>query len=201
MIQKEDIVIRVAGESGDGSTATGEMLAQAAARSGLHVFTFRTTPAEIKGGPVMFQVRASNSPVRSMGDAVDVLFAFNREAWDLHHADLASNAVLLYDPEEFELPTEFRGVAYPVPIGAIAQEVGNRRGKNVAALGVVAALFGLGLNKLEDIVRAKLGKKSRLAREQPGSVARRYCLCSAAGETRSVLDGVGRRTRTLRDDR
>lgn len=162
MIKKDDIVIRVAGESGDGSTATGEMLAQAAARSGLHVFTFRTTPAEIKGGPVMFQVRASNNPVRSQGDAVDVLFAFNQEAWDLHHQDLAPDGALLYDAEEFTPPASYAGAAYPVPIGQIAQEAGGRRGKNVAALGVAAALFGLGLTRLEDIVRAKLGKKADL---------------------------------------
>lgn len=162
MIQKEDLVIRVAGESGDGSNATGEMLAQAAARSGLHVFTFRTTPAEIKGGPVMVQVRASNAPVRSMGDAVDVLFAFNQEAWDLHHAAMARNAVLLYDPDELTPPADFHGIAYPIPINRLAQEAGNRRGKNVAAMGVVATLFGLGSNKLEDIVRAKLGKKADL---------------------------------------
>jgi 2-oxoglutarate ferredoxin oxidoreductase subunit alpha len=159
MIKKDDLVIRVAGESGDGSTATGEMLAQAAARSGLHVFTFRTTPAEIKGGPVMFQVRASNEPVRSQGDWVDVLFAFNQEAWDLHHADMSPRGVLLYDADEFTPPITFAGVAYPVPIGKLAQEAGNRRGKNVVAMAVVAALFGLGRNKLEDIVRAKLGKK------------------------------------------
>jgi 2-oxoglutarate/2-oxoacid ferredoxin oxidoreductase subunit alpha len=160
MIKKDDLVIRVAGESGDGSTATGEMLAQAAARSGLHVFTFRTTPAEIKGGPVMFQVRASNAPVRSQGDAVDVLFAFNQEAWDLHHGAMAPGGVLLYDSEEFTPPEGFTGVAYAVSIGQIAQEAGGRRGKNVVALGVVAALFGLGLTKLEDIVRVKLGKKA-----------------------------------------
>ncbi|NTW97126.1 MAG: 2-oxoacid:acceptor oxidoreductase subunit alpha [Oscillochloris sp.] len=159
MIQKDDLVIRVAGESGDGSSATGEMLAQAAARSGLHVFTFRTTPAEIKGGPVMFQVRASNNPVRSMGDAVDVLFAFNQEAWKLHHQSLAANPVLLFDPEECTLPESYTGIAYPVPIGKIANEAGNRRGKNVVAMGVVAGMFGLGLSKLEDIVQAKLGKK------------------------------------------
>jgi 2-oxoglutarate ferredoxin oxidoreductase subunit alpha len=172
-IVKEDLVIRVAGESGDGSSATGEMLAQAAARSGLHVFTFRTTPAEIKGGPVMFQVRASNAPVRSMGDAVDVLFCFNQEAWDLHHAAMGPNAVLLYDADEFAPPADFPGIAYPAPIGKIAQAAGNKRGKNVAALGLVAALFGLGSNKLEDIVRAKLGKKleyldSNLAALQAG---------------------------------
>lgn len=160
MMKKDDLVIRVAGESGDGSTATGEMLAQAAARSGLHVFTFRTTPAEIKGGPVMFQVRSSLEPVRSMGDAVDVLFAFNQEAWDLHHASMSPSAVLLYDSDEFAPPASFTGVAYPVPIGTIAQQAGNKRGKNVAALGVAAALFGLGLSKLEEIVTTKLGKKA-----------------------------------------
>lgn len=162
MIQKEDLIIRVAGESGDGSSATGEMLALTAARSGLHVFTFRTTPAEIKGGPVMFQVRASNAPVRSMGDAVDVLFAFNQEAWDLHHAALAPKSVLLYDPDEFQLPTDFHGIAYAVPINWLAQAAGNRRGKNVAALGIVASLFGIGSSKLEDIVRSKLGSKTEL---------------------------------------
>jgi 2-oxoglutarate ferredoxin oxidoreductase subunit alpha len=159
---KEDLIIRVAGESGDGSNATGEMLAQAAARSGLYVFTFRTTPAEIKGGPVMVQVRASNTPVRSMGDAVDVLFAFNQEAWDLHHQDMAPNAVLLYDPDEFTPPEDFTGIRYPIPINALAVQAGNKRGKNVAALGAVASLFGIGAARLEDIVRAKLGKKADL---------------------------------------
>jgi 2-oxoglutarate/2-oxoacid ferredoxin oxidoreductase subunit alpha len=161
-MDKDDIVIRVGGESGDGSSATGEMLAQAAAKSGLRVFTFRTTPAEIKGGPVMFQVRASNAMVRSMGDAVDVLFAFNAEAWDLHHADLAPDGVLLYDPDEFTPPPSFTGISYPIPINQIANDTGNKRGKNVAALGAVATLFGLGAGSLEAIVRAKLGKRADL---------------------------------------
>ncbi|MEI7646410.1 MAG: 2-oxoacid:acceptor oxidoreductase subunit alpha [Chloroflexales bacterium] len=201
MIQKEDLIIRVAGESGDGSNAAGEMLAQAAARSGLHVFTFRTTPAEIKGGPVMFQVRASNAPVRSMGDAADVLFAFNQEAWDLNRQSLAHNAVLLFDPEAWTPPADFRGVTYPVPIGKIALAAGNRRGKNVVALGVVAALFGLGLTRLEDIVRAKLGKKieyleSNLAAAQAGVVyaqslvkADRFWIESTGDHERYVMTG------------
>jgi 2-oxoglutarate ferredoxin oxidoreductase subunit alpha len=47
-----------------------------------------------------------------------------------------------------------------VPIGKLAVQTGNRRGKNVVALGVVAAMFGIGLTRLEDIVRVKLGKKA-----------------------------------------
>lgn len=156
---KDDLVFRVAGDSGDGSNATGEMLAQACARSGLYVFTFRTTPAEIKGGPVMFQVRASNKPLYTMGDAIDVLFAFNQEAWDLHHDDLAANAAVLYDSDAFSLPSDYTGLCYAVPINRLAHENGDRRGKNVVALGVTATLFGLRSEKLIDIVRRRLGKK------------------------------------------
>ena len=42
-----DEVIRVAGESGEGVISTGELVAQAAARAGYHVVTFKTYPAEI----------------------------------------------------------------------------------------------------------------------------------------------------------
>src|SRR5437773_2078036 len=83
-------------------------------------FTIRTTPAEIKGGPVMVQVRASSEPLHSMGDAVDVLFAFNQEAWDLHHDHLGTNAVLLYDPREFVPPADYTGLRYAVPISSLA---------------------------------------------------------------------------------
>ena len=45
-----DLVIRVAGESGEGIQSTGILLAQATARGGFHVITYWTVPAEIKGG-------------------------------------------------------------------------------------------------------------------------------------------------------
>ncbi len=40
-----DIVIRVAGESGEGIQSTGILLAQAVARGGFHVITYWTVPA------------------------------------------------------------------------------------------------------------------------------------------------------------
>ena len=68
-----DLTVRVGGDSAAGGiVTTGEVFARIAAVSGLEVYTTRTIPAEIKGGPVMFQVRASNAPVRSQGDVVAV---------------------------------------------------------------------------------------------------------------------------------
>jgi len=47
-----DVIIRIAGEGGDGVISCGELLAQAAARTAYHVFTFVTYPAEMRGGYV-----------------------------------------------------------------------------------------------------------------------------------------------------
>ena len=48
------MVIRLAGESGEGVISSGDILTQAAARGGYWTQTFRTYPAEIKGGPCMY---------------------------------------------------------------------------------------------------------------------------------------------------
>ena len=46
-----EVTIRIGGESGEGTISGGDILALAAARWGYHVYTFRTFPAEILGGP------------------------------------------------------------------------------------------------------------------------------------------------------
>ena len=86
---RDDITVRLAGESGEGVISSGDILTTGAARTGYWALTFRTYPAEIKGGPCMYQVRVGVDAVRSQGDAVDLLICFNQEAFDLHHHELA----------------------------------------------------------------------------------------------------------------
>src|SRR5713101_2977742 len=68
-----EVTIRIGGESGEGTISGGDILALASARWGYHVYTFRTFPAEILGGPCLFQVRIGDHPINSMGDYADVL--------------------------------------------------------------------------------------------------------------------------------
>ena len=83
-----EVTIRIGGESGEGTISGGDILALAAARWGYHVYTFRTFPAEILGGPCLFQVRISDQHVKSMGDYPDVLICLNQEAYDRNIGDL-----------------------------------------------------------------------------------------------------------------
>ena len=61
----DTVVIRIGGEGGEGTTTLGDIFTRLAARSGLEVFSFRTYPAEIKGGQVLYQVRLGMDRVLS----------------------------------------------------------------------------------------------------------------------------------------
>jgi 2-oxoglutarate/2-oxoacid ferredoxin oxidoreductase subunit alpha len=155
----ETLLLRMGGESGiDNAISAGDVLTLAVARSGYHVHTFRTYPAEIKGGPVMFQLRTGVRPVPSLGDQLDILLAFNQEAWDLHHEALRPDGVLIYDPGEHEAPDGFKGTAYGIPLDRIARDLNLRKGKNLVALGALSALFGFDFQQLQATVKDKWGK-------------------------------------------
>ena len=90
------IVIRVAGEGGEGTITLGDLLTRVAAYSGLEVYSFRTYPAEIRGGQVMYQTRLGLSRVMTEGDEANVLVAMNRHAWPDERGDLRQGAALSY---------------------------------------------------------------------------------------------------------
>ncbi len=155
----ENLVIRIGGESGEGIITAGDLLTLAAARCGYYVHTFRTYPAEIRGGPVRFQLRVGVKPVPSLGDRLDILVAFNKEAWQLHGSELKPDGVLVYDSEAFQAPDSFTGTRYPLPFTRLFKELNMRRGKNVLVLGAVSGLFDFAFHCLDAVVAEKLGRK------------------------------------------
>ena len=160
---KNDIIIRIGGEGGEGVISTGDMFTTGAARTGFHVFTFRTYPAEIKGGHAWYQIRVSDKPVLSIGDGVDVLIAFDSEAYERHVGDVHEQGVVIYDPDRATVRESNGRVMYPVPLQRIAREkLDFQRGKNVLTLGIMAGLFGLDPASLEDLVRSRLKRRAEL---------------------------------------
>ena len=107
VVIRDDITVRLAGESGEGVISGGDILTTGAARTGYWALTFRTYPAEIKGGPCMYQVRVGVDEVHSQGNAVDLLMCFNQEAFDLHHHELAADGHIVCDAESVKVTPEF----------------------------------------------------------------------------------------------
>jgi 2-oxoglutarate ferredoxin oxidoreductase subunit alpha len=156
-----EVTIRIGGESGEGTISGGDILALASARWGYHVYTFRTFPAEILGGPCMFQVRIGEHPIKSMGDYADVLICLNKEAYDRNISDLRPGGVLMYDPADFTPDTD-EHITYPVPFNEIARkEVQLFQTKNMVMLGAISGLFGPPIEAIIQVVQSKLSKSRK----------------------------------------
>jgi 2-oxoglutarate/2-oxoacid ferredoxin oxidoreductase subunit alpha len=103
-----DLVIRFAGDSGDGMQLTGDRFTSVSALFGNDLSTFPEFPAEIRApagtlaGVSSFQVRISDHEISTPGDAPTVLVAMNPAALkaDLHH--LVPGGIVIINTDTFD---------------------------------------------------------------------------------------------------
>jgi 2-oxoglutarate/2-oxoacid ferredoxin oxidoreductase subunit alpha len=155
-----DFTLRIAGESGEGVITIGETIARIAAREGLNLITFRTFPAEIKGGPCMIQLRLSERRVGTHGEKVDCLVTLNQTALDENLADLKDHGILLSDAACDLPPGPSKRTIYQFPFERIAvREIGSRIAKNIVVLGALCALLNLPKNRIEELLAERFARK------------------------------------------
>ncbi|MDI6868176.1 MAG: 2-oxoacid:acceptor oxidoreductase subunit alpha [Coprothermobacterota bacterium] len=159
-MEKVDLVVRIGGESGEGIIVAGEILTLACARASFEVYTYRAYPAEVRGGHSMFQMRAANAPIFSAGDLVDILVALNQEAYDRHYSTLKKGGVLVYDPESVQPHDREDLILYSCPLKDLAlNQVQAIQTKNIVTVGVLAELFSIPQDKLEEVIQERFGSK------------------------------------------
>ncbi|MDH5642869.1 MAG: 2-oxoacid:acceptor oxidoreductase family protein, partial [Gemmatimonadota bacterium] len=102
----EGIVIRFAGDSGDGMQVTGSQFTQETALFGNDLATFPDYPAEIRApagttfGVSAFQIHFG-SRIETSGDQPDVLVAMNPAALKVNIADLKIGGLVIIDEGTF----------------------------------------------------------------------------------------------------
>src|SRR5256884_72254 len=104
---RESVVIRFAGDSGDGMQVTGSRFTVEAALAGNDLTTFPDFPAEIRApagttyGVSAFQIHFGGVDVTTPGDAVDVLVAMNPAALKVDLKDLRLGGTIVVDTGAF----------------------------------------------------------------------------------------------------
>lgn len=184
-----NVVIRFAGDSGDGMQLTGNRFTNEAALLGNDLRTFPDFPAEIRApagtlaGVSAFQLSFSDHDIYTPGDALDVLVAMNPAALKVNLRDLRQGGILLVNTAQFgkrnldkagyaENPLEngsldgFRVYAVDITkmtIDAIEDiGLGSKamdRSKNFFALGLMFWLYNRALQGTIDWIDQKFGKK------------------------------------------
>ena len=108
VIDTEDVVIRFAGDSGDGMQLTGSLFADMSAIYGNALSTFPDFPAEIRAphgtvsGVSGYQVHIGSSDVNTPGDFCDMLVAMNPAALKANAKWCKRHAMILVDADAFD---------------------------------------------------------------------------------------------------
>ena len=108
VIDRDDVVIRFAGDSGDGMQLTGSLFANMSAIYGNGLSTFPDYPAEIRApkgtvaGVSGFQVHIANRKVNTPGDYCDMLVAMNPAALKANAKWLKRTALVLVNQDAFD---------------------------------------------------------------------------------------------------
>lgn len=103
----DSIVIRLAGDSGDGIQLMGSQFAVSTALAGADFATFPDYPAEIRApvgttfGVSAYQINLGEDPITTAGDAPDVLVAFNPAALRVSLPRLHKGALVIVNNDSF----------------------------------------------------------------------------------------------------
>ncbi len=107
VIEKDEVVIRFSGDSGDGMQLTGTLFSSSSAVYGNDISTFPDFPAEIRapqgtiGGVSGFQVHFGSTEVYTPGDYTDVLVAMNPAALKANAKWMNPGGTIIIDIDSF----------------------------------------------------------------------------------------------------
>ncbi|TDQ05664.1 2-oxoacid:acceptor oxidoreductase subunit alpha [Labedaea rhizosphaerae] len=187
------VVIRFAGDSGDGMQLTGDRFTSEAAAFGNDLATQPNFPAEIRApqgtmaGVSSFQVHFADYDILTPGDRPDVLVAMNPAALKANIKDLPAGGTLIVNTDEFAKrnlakvgydadPLEdgsldsyqvFKVAMATLTIGAVESTgLGKKdaeRCKNMFALGLLSWMYHRPTEGTERFLREKFARKPEIA--------------------------------------
>ena len=193
VVQKDRVVIRFAGDSGDGMQLTGDRFTSETAAFGNDLSTLPNFPAEIRApagtlpGVSSFQLHFANYDILTPGDRPDVLVAMNPAALKANIADVPPGALIIANTDEFTKRnlTKVGYTANPLEDGSLEQfavfpvamatltrgaladtglsKKDAERAKNMFALGLLSWMYHRPHESTERFLREKFARRPDIA--------------------------------------
>ncbi|WP_031083332.1 MULTISPECIES: 2-oxoacid:acceptor oxidoreductase subunit alpha [unclassified Streptomyces] len=187
------VIIRFAGDSGDGMQLTGDRFTSETASFGNDLSTLPNFPAEIRApagtlpGVSSFQLHFADHDILTPGDAPNVLVAMNPAALKANVGDLPHGAEIIVNTDEFTKramqkvgyatsPLEDGSLdgyrLHPVPLTTLTVEALTEfdlsrkeaeRSKNMFALGLLSWMYHRPTEGTEKFLKSKFAKKPAIA--------------------------------------
>ena len=164
-----DFVVKFANVNGSGSASANEIFARAILRMGVPVATRNIFPSNIQGLPTWYEVRVSGAGHLGRRGGVDLMVAMNPQTWAQDVAAIDPGGYLFYDSTKPMPPSKFRDdvTVIRVPLTEICNRAYSdprqrQLFKNIIYVGALAALFGIDLAAIEQLIGEQYKGKEKL---------------------------------------
>ena len=169
MSRINDAVIKIATVNGTGSSSANGLLAKAIFRMGVPVVGKNYFPSNIQGLPTWYEIRVTGDGYEARKDHIDLMVAMNAQTYEEDMGELAADGWLIYDstwPRSRLLDREDINVL-GVPLSRMCNEhFDTARArilmKNIAYVGVVAALLDIDLEVIKTLLQETFASKTHL---------------------------------------
>ena len=169
MAAENDVVIKIATVNGTGSASANGLLRKSIFRMGVPVVGKNYFPSNIQGLPTWYEIRVTGDGYTARSNRVDVMVAMNAQTYEKDLGDVSPGGLLIYDstwPRSRFLDRDDITVL-GVPLSKMCNE--NFDGararilmKNIAYVGVVAALLDIDLDTIKALLEETFAAKAHL---------------------------------------
>lgn len=169
MSRVNDVVIKIATVNGTGSASANGLLMKAIFRMGIPVVGKNYFPSNIQGLPTWYEIRVTGEGYQSRTDKIDLMIAMNAQTYKQDLAAVSPGGWLIYDstwPRNRLLEREDINVL-GVPLSRMCNEHFDTARtrilmKNVAYVGVIAALLEIDLDVIKTLLSETFASKKRM---------------------------------------
>lgn len=164
-----EVTVGIAGAAGDGLDKSGDTLARAAGRNGLHVYAYNSYQSIIRGGHIWLRLRIGQEKVYNHGDKLTAVIALNQDSIERHAPEVNDGGCIVFNSDKLKCdPSLVKGKNVQLvglPMAEVTKEVVAKHGpiqpimQNTVAVGAVLGLTQLGIEGAAEVMKDTFSHK------------------------------------------
>jgi 2-oxoglutarate ferredoxin oxidoreductase subunit alpha len=171
-----EVTVGIGGAAGDGIDKSGDTLAKACSRSGLHAYAFNSYQSVIRGGHIWLKLRVGEEKVQSHGDHLNALIALNQDSIERHAPEVESGGAILFNADKLKvnIPIRDNVLTVPLPVAQLCKPFPPLAPvmQNTVAMGALVFLLGMEFDVTATVLGDTFKHKGQAVVDQNVGVAK-----------------------------
>jgi len=197
--KKQDISIVIAGEAGQGIQTVEGLLVTLLHHTGYYLFSTKEYMSRVRGGSNSTEIRISTLPVATYVDRIDILVILDNKAFEHISYRVTDDTIIIGD--ETQVKTISHPHVFSFDFLNAAKDIGNKVFANTIAIGLLASLFHISKNLINDHITSFFKEKpEQVIADNKSAIQKGIAFAQTLSESFSIPEEISRKQKKKNDD-